>query len=98
MVRNKIKEIYLERRIKQLKQWDRVIEKLKSRADKANDKTEEDLRHHIVKIQVKKARTEVRLRQLQNEDDNKWAFTKAGLEKSWLDLRNAILRASAKPK
>jgi hypothetical protein len=94
----KDKESYLQRRAQQLSQWDRVIEKLISRADRAKDKRETDLRHHIIKIQVKKARTEVKLRQLQEAETGKWDDIKAGLEKSWVELREAFLKASAKPK
>ena len=95
MENHKNKESYLQRRTQQLQQWERVIDKLISRADKAKDISETDLRHHIVKIQVKKARTEVILRHLQEEGNGKWDDIKAGLEKSWKDLRKAFLKASA---
>jgi hypothetical protein len=89
-------ESYLQRRAQQLRQWERVIEKLISRADRAKDKREIELRHHILKIQVKKARTEAKLRQLQEADYGKWDVIKAGLEKSWVELREAFLKASAR--
>jgi hypothetical protein len=98
MENHKNKESYLQRRIQQLQQWERVIDKLISRADLAKDKRETELRHHIVKIQVKKARTEVILRHLQEEGNGKWDEIKASLEKSWVELREAFLKASAKPK
>jgi hypothetical protein len=98
MENHKNKESYLQRRTQQLQQWERVIDKLISRADKAKDISETDLRHHIVKIQVKKARTEVILRHLQEEGNGKWDDIKAGLEKSWVELREAFLKASARPK
>jgi hypothetical protein len=94
----KDKESYLQRKAQQLRQWERVIEKLISRADRAKDKRETELRHHILKIQVKKARTEAKLRQLQEEENGKWDDIKAGLEKSWVELREAFLKASARPK
>ena len=94
----KDKESYLQRKAQQLRQWERVIEKLISRADRAKDKRETELRHHILKIQVKKTRTEAKLRQLQEEENGKWDDIKAGLEKSWVELREAFLKASARPK
>ena len=98
MEHSKDKESYLQKRTKQLLQWDRVIDKLKFRADKAEDKRKTDLDHHIIKIQVKKARTEVKLRQLIRASNEMWDEIKNGLEKSWLDLRKAFLKASAKSK
>ncbi len=95
---SKDKELYLQKRTKQLLQWDRVIDKLKLRAAKAEDKRKTDLDHHIIKIQVKKARTEVKLRQLIRASNEMWDEIKNGLEKSWLDLRKAFLKASAKSK
>ena len=95
---SKDKELYLQKRTKQLLQWDRVIDKLKLRAAKAEDKRKTALDHHIIKIQVKKARTEVKLRQLIRASNEMWDEIKNGLEKSWLDLRKAFLKASAKSK
>ncbi len=92
------KEIYLQRRAQQLIQWERVIDKLKLRADKSEDKSKTDLNHHILKIQVKKARTEVQLRQLQKAENGNWDDLKTSLEQSWTDLRRAFIRASARPK
>jgi hypothetical protein len=94
----KNRESYLQRRAEQLRQWDRVMAKLIARVDKVKGKSNTDLRHHIVKIQVKKARTEVKLRQLQEEGNGKWDDIKADLEKLWGELREAFLKASAKPK
>jgi len=92
------KESYLHRRAEQLRQWERVIDKLSSRADKASGKHKTELRHHIVKIEVKKARTEVILRQLEKAENGNWHEIKAVLEISWRELRESFLKASAKSK
>jgi hypothetical protein len=94
----KNKESYLQRRAKQLQQWERVIDKLISRADKASGKSKTELHHHIVKIRVKKERAEVKLEQLQEAGNGMWDFLKADLENSWVELREAFLAASAKRK
>jgi len=91
-------ETYLRRKTEQLRQWDGVIDKLTVRADKAVDKGRTDLQHHIIKIKVKKARTEVILRKLQQPDNENWNTLKAAFEKSWRELRETFLKASAKPK
>ena len=92
------KESYLLRRAEQLHQWERVIDKLMSRADKAKNGSKVELQHHIVKIWVKKARTEVKLRHLREAGNGKWNDLKADLEKSWGELRETFLKASARPK
>ena len=92
------RESYLQRKAEQLQQWERVIDKLISRAEKASGKSETDLRHHIVKIRVKKEGIEVKLGQLQEAGNGMWDFLKADLEKSWVELREAFLEASAKCK
>lgn len=88
----------MQRRAQQLQQWDRVIAKLVARADKAKDMRQKDLRHYILKIQVLKARTEVKLRQLQEAKNGDWDNIKTSLENSWTTLRKAFLKASARPK
>ena len=92
-------ESYLQRRSEQLKQWQRVIDKLKLRAAKALDsRSKNNLRNHIVKIQVQKARTEAKLNQLQETGSENWHAIRADLDKSWLELREAFLKASARAK
>jgi len=95
---HKNKESYMQRKAQQLMQWERVIDTLQARADKAKDKSKSDLRRHIVKIQVIKARTAVILNRLRNADNGNWDNIKADLEKSWGLLRKAFSNASARPK
>jgi hypothetical protein len=88
-------ESYLQRRAIQLRQWQRVLDRLISRADKAEGKNRRDQHHHIIKIQVKKDRTEVKLRQLDRANNKIWDEIKTGMEKSWKELREAFLKATA---
>ena len=98
MINNTDKKSYLNRRTKQLRQWEPILEKLMLRAEKAQDTSKTELRHHIVKIQMKKARTEVKLRELRKAKKGEWDDLKTGLENSWKDLRKAFLKASANAK
>jgi hypothetical protein len=91
-------ESYLQRRAAQLHQWQRVLDRLISRAVKAEGKSRRDQHHHIIKIQVKKDRTEVNLKQLSRAGNKMWDNIKIGMEKSWKELREAFLKASARPK
>jgi hypothetical protein len=92
------RESYSLRKTEQLRQWEGVIDKLTVRAEKAVDKNKTDLQHHIIKIRVKKARTEAILRKLQQSDNGNWDLLKGAFEKSWQELRKTFLKASAKPK
>jgi hypothetical protein len=87
----------LQRRAEQLQQWERVIKKLMSRANKASDTNKTELHHHITKVLVTKARSKYKLWQLRNAGNEKWNEIKVGLEKNWVELRKAFLTASAKP-
>ena len=95
---HKNKESYMQRKAQQLIQWDRVIDKLQARADKAKDKSKSDLHRHIIKIKVIKARTAVILNRLRNADNGNWDNIRMDLEKSWGLLRRAFSNASVRPK
>ena len=98
MENQKNKESYMIRKSQQLIQWDRVTDKLKLRVADARDKSKTDLRHHLLKIQVVKARTEAILRRLQIAENGNWYHIKSELEKSWRLLRQRFSKASARPK
>jgi hypothetical protein len=88
------KELYLQRKAQQLMQWDKVVDKLKTREAGAVMKFKTDLQHHILKIQVIKARTEAKLRNLRIADKSDWDASRQEMEKSWLRLRLAFSRAA----
>lgn len=91
-------ELYLRRRTLQLSQWQRVIDRLISRAVKAEGKNRRELHRHIIKIQVSKDRIEVKLKQLSETSNHMWDNIKIGMEKNWKELRETFLKASAKSK
>jgi hypothetical protein len=69
-----------------------------SRAVKAEGKNRREQHRHIIKIQVKKDRTEVKLKQLSETSNKMWDKFKIGMEKSWKELRETFLKASARSK
>ena len=91
----KSKELYIQRKSQQLRQWEHVINLLRARADKSKANNKSELRKHIGNILVKKARSEYKLKLLQQASNEKWNASKTGLEKSWLELRASFLDASA---
>ena len=92
----KNKEAYLLRKLQQLQQWEHVINILRTRADKSKANHNPELRKHIGNILVQKARSEYKLRQLQQASNEEWNTTKSGLEKSWIELRAAFLNTTTK--
>ncbi len=95
MVSHIDKKSYLDRRTEQLRQWEPILGKLILRAEKAPNKSETELHHHIIKIQVKKARIEAKLKALRKAGKGEWDDLKIGFENSWKDLRQAFLKSSA---
>ncbi|MEJ2053249.1 MAG: hypothetical protein P8X42_04950 [Calditrichaceae bacterium] len=89
---------YLQKRTRQLHQWQRVLDRLIFRAVKAEGENRREQHNHIIKIQVKKDRTEVKLKQLTGINDKFWDEIKSGMDKNWKELRAAFLKASAKTK
>jgi hypothetical protein len=92
----KSKESYLKRKSEQLHQWERVIKILSIRSNKSEANNKSEIRVHIGNILVQKARSEYKLKQLQQASNEEWNSTKTGLEKSWIELRAAFLIASAR--
>jgi len=88
------KESYLHRKTDQLRQWERVIDRLVSRVDKADDGSKTKLQNRLTKILAKKANTEIVLKQLHDTGNEKWDNIRAVLEQNWLELREAFLETS----
>jgi len=88
------KENYLQRKAEQLKQWERVLEKITLRVEIANDKNKPVIRQHIKKIRTLKSQTEFILEQLQKADNERWESSNINLEKNMENLRNAFLESS----
>ena len=92
----KNKKYYLRRRTKQLHQWDRVIDRMKARADKAQNQSKTEILRHIINIEVKKEGIALDLRNLKKAENEIWDNIKAKIEKSWVELRHAFLNPSAR--
>lgn len=91
---NKSKEFYLNRKVEQLQQWERVIEKIISRAENANGENKSKIHQHLNNIQTQKSRIERIVEHLQNAENEKWDSSKINLEKKWVILRESFLNAS----
>jgi len=91
-------DIYFKKRTEVLKKLEFLIKKLILKAEKAQGKNKTNLLHHVIKIQVKKARTDVILRQLiKNENQQDLDDLMVNLGISLRELRKAFSRAIVIP-
>lgn len=93
MVIPKNNEFYLQRKTELLQKLEYVIDKLILKADKAEGKHKTNLQHHVIKIQVKKARTDVILRKLKRKEYKDKEQLKDSLEISLKDLKKAFSKS-----
>jgi seryl-tRNA synthetase len=86
----KNKNTYLQRKVEQLHQWERVLDNLIARAKKTEDKKRIELLNQIEKIKAKKSHIEKQLKRMKSSGEKDWRKEKDGLEKSWKELRDAF--------
>jgi hypothetical protein len=91
------KKSYLLRKSEQLRQWDRVLENLIVRAQKANESQKSFQMNQIEKIKAKKVSIENQLKKIEASGEEQWEIDKAGFEKSWKELRNAFSDTTTSP-
>ena len=93
LVIQKDNQFYLQKRSELLQKLEYVIDKLILKAAKAEGKNKTNLQNHVIKIQVKKARTDVLLRKLKGKGDESWDDLKINLDISLKELRKAFSNA-----
>lgn len=91
-------KFYLQRKAKQLKQWEKVLDKIILRAEISNDKDKTKIFQHINKIQAIKLRIEDILNQLQHAENERRGASNINLEKNFDNLRQAFLESSKRYK
>ena len=85
---------YLQRKTNQLKQWEKVLDKIILRAEISNDKNKSIILRQINKIQTLKLKTENILGQLKQAENERWHTSNTNLEKNFENLRRAFLESS----
>jgi hypothetical protein len=85
---------YLQRKAEQLKQWEKVLNKLILRAKISNDKNRIIILKHIKNIQSLKLKAEHTLEHLQQAENERWNSSNNNLEKNFENLRKAFLESS----
>ncbi|HEX9654996.1 MAG TPA: coiled coil domain-containing protein, partial [bacterium] len=69
---------------------------LKTKADKAKTESKSALLKQIDELSVKKEMVRDKLKQLQAAGNGSWDDMKAGVEKSWGELKGAFSKASTR--
>jgi hypothetical protein len=88
-------EFYLQKNTDLLQKLESVIDTLILKAEKAEGKHKTNLQHHVIKIQVKKARTDVILRKLKRKENEEQDDLKNNFEISLKKLKKALSNASS---
>jgi len=90
------KKSYLQKLAAQLQEWDTEIDELKVKAHLAKADAKDELDKQIDELRTKKEAARSKLQQLQDSGDEAWDDIKAGVEKSWTELRGAVRSAMSK--
>jgi hypothetical protein len=86
----KNKDSYLQRKAEQLHQWERVMDNLIIRAQRASDNKKIEILDQIKRIKAKKASIKNQLKRMETSGEKEWQDEKDSLEKSWKELRDAF--------
>ena len=78
------------RKSEQLRQWERVLDKLILRAQRADDTVRSGQLNQIEKIKAEKLSIEDQLKQIEVSGEEHWETEKAYFEKRWKELRNVF--------
>lgn len=90
------KKSYLEMLADQLRVWDTEIDELKVKAHLAKADAKDEFAKQIEELRVKKEAAQSKLQQLQEAGDEAWDDIKAGVEKSWTEMKGAFRSALSK--
>ena len=66
------------------------LEELKTKADKAGDKTKSTYENEMLKLRGKLNLAEAKTNELRNAADDAWEDLKGGVEKAWDDLGKSL--------
>jgi len=90
------KKSYLEMLADQLREWDTEIDELKVKAHLAKADAKDEFAKQLEELRAKREAAQGKLQQLQEAGDEAWDDIKAGVEKSWTEMKGAFRSAIAK--
>ena len=90
------KKSYLEMLADQLREWDTQIDELKVKAHLAKADAKDELAKQLEELKAKKETAQSKVKELQDAGDEAWDDIKAGVEKSWTEMKGAFRSAFSK--
>jgi hypothetical protein len=87
---------YIDRMEKQLKEWDKELNKLLMEVSRKKDDIKIEYRGVQQKIEARRADALKHLNDLKDSGEDSWEELKNGFENSWKELRSSIERAKSK--
>jgi len=90
------KKSYLEMLADQLREWDTEIDELKVKAHLAKADAKDEFAKQLEELRAKREAAQGKLQQLQDAGDEAWDDIKAGVEKSWAEMKGAFRSAISK--
>jgi uncharacterized coiled-coil DUF342 family protein len=90
------KKSFLQKLSEQLQELDTELDELKVKAHLAKADARDELQKQMEELRVKRDEAQIKLKELQGVGDEAWDEIKAGVEKSWGELRGAFKSALAK--
>jgi len=90
------KEAYQQQLQAKLDEWQAEIDKLRAKAQAAKADAQVEYNKQIEDLQGKQDDAKQRLAELQQSGEGAWEELRAGIEKSWNDLGEAVSAAKAK--
>ncbi len=92
----KSREEYIDKLAAQLKEWSAKIDELESKANAAKADVKAGYENQIKQLKDKQDAAKQRLQELKGSSTDAWDTLKAGAEKAWADLHNAVQAAKEK--
>ena len=87
------KKSYLQKLAQQLQDWDGEMEALKLKADEAKSGARAEFQKQLEELRAKRDTAQKKFQELQEAGDEAWDEIKAGLEKSWGEMRTSFRSA-----
>jgi len=86
------KEAFQEKLELQLKEWDARFEKLQAKAKKAKAEIRTDIEKQITALSKKRSVAREKIIELRKQTEDTWEDLKAGAEKTWKEMHDALDR------
>src|SRR6266498_981405 len=94
----KTREAYIDKMAKQLKEWSARIDELEVQIGTAGTEMRTEYQKRIVDIKERRDALSKKLTELRSSSGDAWKTLTAGMDKSWVDFKDALKSAKDKLK